>query len=101
MTDFGFTSVVRGFDSVLPTEAKGYTVAWAAPEILNGANRVTREADVFAFGMVTIEVSPHTSSHLVSVGGWMGRLNRVSGFYREEPIQRLRDPDHYFDDYGW
>jgi len=33
-------------------------VGWAAPEILTGADRVTQEADIFAFGMVVVEVSP-------------------------------------------
>ena len=43
----------------------GYTAAWAAPEILEGINTMTREADVFAFGMVVIEVSPRTLLRLV------------------------------------
>ena len=40
------------------TQAKGYTVAWAAPEILQGGDEITREGDIFAFGMVVIEVGP-------------------------------------------
>ena len=35
---------------------------WTAPEILKGAaNKITREVDVFSFGMVVIEVRPHTT----------------------------------------
>jgi serine/threonine protein kinase len=30
---------------------------WTAPEILKGAEKTTREADLFSFGMVVIEVS--------------------------------------------
>ncbi|KAF9785479.1 CNH domain-containing protein [Thelephora terrestris] len=56
LTDFGFTSVVRRFDSVLITKVQGYSPGWAAPEILAEGDGNTREADVFAFAMVTIEV---------------------------------------------
>ena len=41
----------------------GHTVVWAAPEVLGGEYLITREADVFTFGMVVIEVSPDTLSH--------------------------------------
>ena len=46
---------------------KGYTEAWAAPEVLEKGNKATTEADVFSFGMVVIEVSPRTSPHLVAL----------------------------------
>jgi len=36
-----------------------YAVAWTAPEILEGADKITPGVDVFAFGMVVIEVGPH------------------------------------------
>ena len=42
----------------------GYSVARAAPEILGGEDTITRETDVFTFGMVVIEVSPDTSPHI-------------------------------------
>jgi len=41
-------------DSV--AQENGYTTAWTASEILEGDDTATREADVFAFGMVVIEV---------------------------------------------
>ena len=41
----------------------GYTVALAAPEVLEGADAITPEADIFAFGMVVIEVDPCPFSH--------------------------------------
>lgn len=59
LTDFGFASVVRGLNSVLVSQVKGYTPGWAAPEVLWGGDKNTPEGDVFAFGMVVIEVSPH------------------------------------------
>ena len=46
-------------------QATEYSAAWAAPEIVEGADTVTREADVFDFGMVIIEVCPRALPHLV------------------------------------
>jgi serine/threonine protein kinase len=57
LADFGLASVVHGNNSIA-THAHGYTARWTAPEILQGAQNVTREADVFSFGMVVLEVSP-------------------------------------------
>ena len=67
MTDFELASIVRGTNFV--TQENGYAVAWTAPEILEGADTITREADVFAFAMVVIEVGPHALSSLVLGGG--------------------------------
>ena len=73
-------------------QANEYTVAWAAPEILEGADAITREADVFAFGMVAIEVCPRVLPHLVwRVEGWMVHLT-------SEPCLRfLREGIHSMD----
>ena len=46
-------------------QATEYTATWAAPEIVEGVDIVTREADVFAFGMVVIEVCHRALPHLV------------------------------------
>ena len=59
LADFGLASIVHGNDSIVPTNAPGYSARWAAPEILKGAEKISREADVFSFGMVVMEVSPH------------------------------------------
>ena len=56
MTDFGSASVVGGLSSVLVTQVRGNTVRWTAPEGLERGDKNTREADIFAFGMVVIEV---------------------------------------------
>lgn len=50
-------------NSVLVTKVQGYTARWAAPEVLERGDKYTREADVFAFGMVVIEVGPYTSRY--------------------------------------
>ena len=64
LTDFGLASVVRGLNSVLVTKVKGYTEAWAAPEVLEKGDKATPEADIFSFAMVVIEVGPRVSPHL-------------------------------------
>ncbi|KAF9785451.1 kinase-like domain-containing protein [Thelephora terrestris] len=56
LADFGFASVVRGLTSIPVTEVQGYTARWAAPEVLGNGDKNTREADVFSFGMVVVEV---------------------------------------------
>ncbi|KAF9785465.1 kinase-like domain-containing protein [Thelephora terrestris] len=72
LADFGLTSVVRGLSSVLVTNVQGYTERWAAPEVLESGDRNTREADVYSFGMVVVEVftgkSPFSEfNHMVTV----------------------------------
>ena len=58
-----------------PAQISGYAAAWTAPEILEGVGTITREADVFAFGMVVIEVGPRVLPPLVSeVDRWIVRL---------------------------
>ena len=63
LTNFEFTSIVRWVNPA--TSANEYTAAWAAPEILEGGDGITREADVFAFGMVVVEVSRGVLGDLV------------------------------------
>ena len=64
LADFGFASTVHGMNS--GGQRNGYITAWAAPEILKGGGTITREGDVFGFGMIVIEVSPYGSLPLVS-----------------------------------
>ena len=68
MTDFELASTVRGTNSV--TQENRHTAEWIAPEILEGTDTITREADVFAFGMVVMEVGRALS---LLVLGWMVR----------------------------
>jgi serine/threonine protein kinase len=56
LADFGFTTVTQNPDSIRSAQShRCHTVQWAAPEILN-EGRHSKEADVFAFAMVMIEV---------------------------------------------
>ena len=57
IVDFGLSTVARdihSFDST--SEQRGVTPRWASPEILKGDKFHSTESDVFAFGMVMIEV---------------------------------------------
>jgi len=58
ITDFGLTTVTQNLDSMRTTESEdhGHTARWTAPEILTEEGTYSKEADVFSFGMVMIEV---------------------------------------------
>ena len=45
-------------NSNLVSSVRGFTPVWAAPEVIRGNYVNTMEADVYAFGVVVIEVSP-------------------------------------------
>jgi serine/threonine protein kinase len=56
IADFGLAAVTRNLDSVgNTTAARGYTLRWTAPEILNGGV-ASQEGDIFSFAMVMVEV---------------------------------------------
>jgi len=67
--DFGLASITRGINSVFVTQPQGYTAGWAAPEILMGADEITKEADMFALGTVVIEVGFCTRRGRRRIGG--------------------------------
>ena len=56
ITDFGLATVARNFDSARSSGDQGHTARWTAPEILNEDASHSKEADVFSFAMVAIEV---------------------------------------------
>ena len=89
LADFGFASVVRGMNSVLVTEVQGYTARWAAPEVLESGDKNTREADVFVFGMVVIEVHSSTTQRIMldaeKLPVWL-----TSGPYLRSSLGRVR-----------
>lgn len=58
ITDPGIAMVTRNLSSIWGTsEADVRSARWSAPEILDGLGTYSKEADVFSFAMVTIEVS--------------------------------------------
>ena len=57
ITDFGLAIVTRDLDSLRSALGDhGHAVRWTAPEILNEQGTYSKEADVFSFAMVMIEV---------------------------------------------
>ena len=56
IADFGLATVTQNLDSIRGSALqRGYTARWAAPEVLNEAI-YSKEADIFSFAMVMIEV---------------------------------------------
>ena len=59
ITDFGLAMVTQDLDSIRSaSDEHGESVRWIAPEILDnrGTHTSSKEADVFSFAMVVIEV---------------------------------------------
>lgn len=57
ITDFGLATVTQNLDSIRSaSDEQGHTARWTAPEILNDQGSYSKEADVFSFAMVMIEV---------------------------------------------
>jgi len=57
ITDFGLATVTQNLDSMRSaSDDKGHTARWTAPEILNEQGTYSKEADIFSFAMVMIEV---------------------------------------------
>lgn len=54
--DFGLASIAYGKYTTGLKSDKGHTARWSAPEILFGECITSRQADIFAFGMVVVEV---------------------------------------------
>ena len=58
VTDFGLATVTQDLDSIRKGLGEhGHSARWIAPEILSDRGAHSKEADVFSFAMVTIEVS--------------------------------------------
>ena len=57
ITDFGLATVTQDLSSIRTASAVGNQNArWVAPEILDDRGSYSKEADVFSFAGVTIEV---------------------------------------------
>ena len=56
IADFGLATVTQNLDSMWSISIqRGHSARWTAPEVLTGG-RYSKEADIFAFAMVVIEV---------------------------------------------
>lgn len=57
ITDFGLAMVIQNQDSTDSAQDEhAHTARWTAPEILNGQATHSKEANVFSFAMVVVEV---------------------------------------------
>jgi serine/threonine protein kinase len=55
ITDFGLAMVTQGLDSIRGT-GRDHSAHWIAPEILSSQGTYSKEADVFSFAGLAIEV---------------------------------------------
>ena len=63
IADFGSATIAQDLDSTEnTTSARGHTLRWTAPEILNGGV-ASKEGDIFSFAMVMIEVRHDLTNH--------------------------------------
>jgi len=73
IADFGISSITFDPNSYnASTPFGGYSLRWAAPEILEAPlnsefRRSTKMSDVYAFGMVVVEVRCHYCSRRLGV----------------------------------
>ena len=69
ITDFGLATVTRDPNSVRSASGdQSHTARWTAPEILTGEGTYSREADIFSFAMVTIEVCDGSPPYVLGFG---------------------------------
>jgi len=84
ITDFGLATVTQNLDSMRSASGdQGHTARWTAPEILNEEGTFSKEADVFSFAMVMIEVH-HERFILVEL-----RLTAIL-YYHRDLLARFR-----------
>ena len=63
IVDFGLAMVTQNLDSVQSASLqRDYTPRWVAPEILKEEGTYSKEADIFSFAMVMIEVRHRRSA---------------------------------------
>jgi len=89
ITDFGLTTVTKNLDSIRSaTEGHGNAARWTAPEILKEDGTFSKEADIFSFAMVMIEVSYERVIFLMLC------LTATTNYHRDLPA-RLRSVIRY------
>lgn len=111
IADFGLSSITFNPTNNASTPAFGISLRWAAPEILESTNEISRRptkmSDVYAFSMVVVEVKYHhlsrshqvlTASPRFSVGTYPSRSLRISRSKLQSrrvnaPLNRSTPPD--------
>jgi serine/threonine protein kinase len=85
ITDFGLATVTQNLESIRSaSDDHGHTARWTAPEILNEEGSYSKEADVFSFAMVMIEV--RVNALFVSTLGLLPS-RMTTGVYRRGSVQ--------------
>lgn len=82
ITDFGLASVTQNLGAVRSSsdgDGLGHTKRWTAPEILSWVGSHSKEADVFSFAMVVIEVGHRW---VFSLGLGLRPSRTVTGVHR-------------------
>ena len=84
ITDFGFATITQNLDSLRSASGgHGHTARWTAPEILNEGTR-SKEADVFSFAMVMIEVR---CERVICVKLWLTASRTTTGIHWRGSVQ--------------
>ena len=83
IADFGFATVTQNLDSVQSAKCQRGTLQWTAPEVLN-EEPYSKEADVFSFAMVMIEVR-HGPPCVQNFSPLSFRID--TGVYRYDSVQ--------------
>ena len=85
LTDFCLATVTQNLDSMRnSSDGLGHTMRWTAPEILNEEGTYSKEADVFSFAMVMIEVS---HKWVICVKLDLLAAHTIAGIYRRSSVQ--------------
>ena len=85
ITGFCLAAVARNLDSMRSSSGgPGYTARWTAPEILNEGGTYSKEADVFSFAMVMIEVR---HKWVICVGLGLPPARTITDIYRSRSVQ--------------
>ena len=84
LTDFGLFAIAPEFGFAMPA-TDGHAVRWAAPEILDRKQAVSKESDVFSFAMVVIEVWARNFTSLVYANHRHKIFTGEAPFYASPP----------------
>lgn len=85
ITDFGLYTITQNLDLIRNcSDGHEDRARWIAPEILDGLGTYSKEADVFSFAMLMIEVR---GGQRTQVGIWLTVTYINKGFHRMRPVQ--------------
>jgi len=99
ITDFGGSAIIQGAGSTQSvSDNSDHAVRWAAPEIAGGSGIYSKEADVFSFAMLTIEVR---YEWIVCINPWLTVISFTTGTYWGGSVRRSRTSEGYGGNRRW